>query len=214
MTIAALYVDAAGVYRGVPGVELWDIKRDARTYRGPWSVVAHPPCSTWCQLAHVNQKRYGHQVGDDGGCFEAALLSVREFGGVLEHPAHSYAWERFGLPPPRLGRWKYGGDGYPYGAAWVTKVYQRAYGHRASKATWLYVVGPKPDDLDWSDPEPIATVSFLTNHGGGDLPRLSKAGAKATPPRFRDLLLSIARRCAQGVGLEAPQGLHNGGSTR
>ncbi len=42
-------------------------------------------------------------------------------------------------------------------------------------------------------PEPIATVSFLTNHGGGDLPRLSKKEAKASPPAFRDLLLSIAR---------------------
>lgn len=195
--IAALFAAKGGCYFGLEGVDPWDESRDARKYAGPHPVVAHPPCSTWCQLAHVNQKRYGHRVGDDGGCFASALESVRTFGGVLEHPAHSYAWAKFQLPEPRLGRWRSAGEGYPYGAAWVTKVYQRAYGHRASKATWLYVVGPKPVELDWSDPEPEATVSFLTNHGGGDLPRLGKKEAKASPPAFRNLLISIARKCAR-----------------
>jgi hypothetical protein len=40
----------------------------------------------------VNQARYGHRVGDDGGCFASALASVRQWGGVLEHPALTLAW--------------------------------------------------------------------------------------------------------------------------
>jgi hypothetical protein len=187
--VAALFVAARGVYFGLPDVDPWDIRRDARRYAGPHPVVAHPPCSSWCQLAHVNQKRYGHRVGDDGGCFHAALWAVRSWGGVLEHPAESYAWPCSSLPRPARGVWHrdiWGG--------WTTEVSQSAYGHRARKRTWLYVVGSSPPVVDWSDPEGTALVSFCSNNGGRiDLPRLTKKQAKATPPAFRDLLLSIAR---------------------
>ena len=197
--IAALYVQRGGVYWDLPDVDPWDEARDARKYAGPWPVVAHPPCSTWCQLAHINMARYGHAVGDDGGCFHSALWSVTRFGGVLEHPAHSFAWQQFNLPRPRRGRWTERGTWRGGPSEWVTEVSQRAYGHRARKATWLYVAGAKPPAVDWSDPEPEATVSYLTNHGGGDLPRLTKKEAKATPIPFRDLLLSIARSCVREV---------------
>lgn len=129
MTIAALFVDPRGAYAGLPDVELWDEARDARKYPGPHPVVAHPPCSRWCQLAYINEKRYGHKVGDDGGCFASALASVRRWGGVLEHPAFTYAWPAFGLPrPPRRG-WQRSIDG-----GWTCQVSQGAYGHRARKA--------------------------------------------------------------------------------
>lgn len=189
MTIAALYVETGGCYFGLPDVDPWDVTRDARLYAGPHPVVAHPPCSTWCQLAHVNQARYGHCVGADGGCFASALAAVRRWGGVLEHPAKSYAWAAHGLPAPT--RWGWAVDAFDAGL--VCEVSQRAYGHRAQKLTWLYAVVSSPPALDWSRPRPTATISFLTNHGGGDLPRLSKREAKSTPPAFRDLLLSIAR---------------------
>jgi hypothetical protein len=81
---------------------------------------------------------------------------------------------------------------------WSCAVSQRAYGHRARKLTWLYASGiESPPDVDWARPRPLATVSFLTNHGGGDLPRLSKREASATPQPFRDLLLSIARAAGE-----------------
>jgi hypothetical protein len=188
--IAALYVQTGGAYFGLEGVDPWDEARDARTYPGPWPVVAHPPCTRWCQLAHVVQARYGHRVGDDGGCFAAALAAVRTWGGVLEHPAWTIAWATFGLPDPPFRGWLR----EMFGPGWVCEVSQRAYGHTARKSTWLYYVGPEaPPELDWSRPEPVATVSFMTNHGGGDLPRLSKKAASASPPAFRDLLLSLAR---------------------
>src|SRR5438874_3187748 len=104
-TVAALYVDPKGVYANLPGVEVWDEARDARLYAGPWPVVAHPPCARWCLLAPLNASQYGQTVGDDGGCFEVALRAVRAFGGVLEHPAYSYAWPAFGLPTPVRGAW-------------------------------------------------------------------------------------------------------------
>jgi hypothetical protein len=53
--IAALFVDPAGVYSGLEDVDPWGPPQDAREYLGPHPVVAHPPCSSWCQLAHINQ---------------------------------------------------------------------------------------------------------------------------------------------------------------
>lgn len=82
--VAALFVERGGVYFGLPGVDPWDEQRDARLYDGPWPVVAHPPCSRWCQLAYIIEKRWGHKVGDDGGTFAFALDAVRRYGGVLE----------------------------------------------------------------------------------------------------------------------------------
>ena len=35
LTVAALYVDAAGCYAGLSGVDPWPIERDARRYAGP-----------------------------------------------------------------------------------------------------------------------------------------------------------------------------------
>src|SRR5260221_7502921 len=98
--IAALYVMPRGPYYGLSGVEPWGFERDARLYAGPWPVVAHPPCQRWCRFAKGIEKQYGYKVGDDGGCFEAALNAVRTYGGVLEHPAYSLAWRAFDLPRP------------------------------------------------------------------------------------------------------------------
>jgi hypothetical protein len=93
--IAALYVQADGCYSNVSGVDPWPESRDARTYAGPHPVVAHPPCATWGRYAH----RCGG-IGNDHGCFAAALYAVRNWGGVIEHPATSRAWEHFDLPAP------------------------------------------------------------------------------------------------------------------
>jgi hypothetical protein len=187
--IAALFVETNGVYFGLPNVDPWDKKRDAREYSGSHPVVAHPPCSSWCQLAHINQKRYGHKVGDDGGCFAAAFHFVRRYGGVLEHPAFSYAWPEFRLPTPPAAGWaKDIEDG-----AWVCQVSQGAYGSRARKLTWLYYMGDVPPPaLNWDVPEPTAQVSYCANHGDSPLPRISKKEASRTPIKFRDLLISIA----------------------
>ena len=99
--IAALFVEKGGTYWNLEGVDPWDEARDARLYRGPHAVVAHPDCKRWGRYWHgAPNKPHQHRMGEDGGCFAAALTAVRNYGGVLEHPAHSHAWRWFGLALP------------------------------------------------------------------------------------------------------------------
>jgi hypothetical protein len=194
--IAALYVEAGGCYFGLPDVDPWDEERDARLYAGPWPVVAHPPCGRWCQMAPVNQARYGQAIGDDGGCFAAALEAVRKWGGVLEHPALSLAWSAFKLAkPPRAG-WRQSPCG-----GWVTQVEQRHYGHRARKATWLYAFGTERPPLKWGKgPAPEAWISAdrpRAELAARGIAQMQKKEARSTPPEFRNLLLDMARSVKQ-----------------
>src|ERR1700682_2921974 len=108
--VTALFVDPRGPYPGLLGADAcWDESRDARSYSGPTPVVAPPPCQLWTNFARVNFKRYGGEhtrPGNDGGCFASALAAVRRCGGVLEHPAFSWAFREFWLPRPRGIGWQ------------------------------------------------------------------------------------------------------------
>lgn len=109
--IAALFVRRGGVYWDLEGVDPWDEARDARKYNGPHPVVAHPPCSRWCRLAGLVEKRWGHKRGEDGGMFASALAAVRTWGGVLEHPAWSDAFVAHGIGDPPSLDWTHIADG-------------------------------------------------------------------------------------------------------
>ncbi len=188
--VAALFVSRSGPYWGRPDVDAWDKERDARLYAGDLPVVAHPPCGRWCQMAHLVQHRYGYKVGDDGGCFASALATVLRTGGVLEHPAHSLAWQRYGLIEPTGNAWQCTMAGY-----WVCQVSQVAYGHRARKRTWLLYVGQQPPAaLNWSEPEHTGRVGGCKNRGTAKVARVWSAEASRTPRSFADALISLARK--------------------
>ncbi|MHC4704887.1 MAG: hypothetical protein ACYTFQ_30430, partial [Planctomycetota bacterium] len=194
--VAALYVEAGGVYHNLPGVEPWGLPdRDAREYAGPHPVVAHPPCSRWCRLAGLVEARWGHRRGEDGGCFESALAAVRNYGGVLEHPAYSDAWAAFGLNrPPTGGHWV----NADFQGGWTCYVEQGRYGHPAKKATWLYAHSTDLPSLRWGhvpDRDVRALVSWCSNHTKADenRPRVGKAVASRSPEEFRDALINMAR---------------------
>jgi hypothetical protein len=203
--IAALFVARDGAYFGLPHVDPWDEVRDARLYRGPHPVVAHPPCARWCRLAGLVEARYGYRRGDDGGCFASALTSVQRFGGILEHPAWSMAWSAFELPiPPRSGGWIRGIDG-----GWICHVEQGRYGHPAKKATWLYAFGiDDPPSMRWGltpDSDSRAIVSWCGNKVRRlpGRPRLRSKEASSTPTEFRDALIAIADKCNRLTATQA-----------
>jgi hypothetical protein len=209
--IAALYVETGGCYSGLPGVEAWGgsdgpdgstvVHRDAREYDGPWPVVAHPPCKRWGRFWHGStRKPHQYELGDDGGCFMASLIAAHTWGGVIEHPADSHAFAAFGLPIPiRGGGWtepdQYGGRS--------CYVEQGHYGHMARKGTWLYAIGVEfpflifvtgpqrlhPRAVELHGYEKARRIGMMAMCGG----KAKTSLRNATPPKFRDVLLMIAR---------------------
>lgn len=212
--VDALFVDMKGIYPELLGAEhCWGEERDARTYTGDGPVVAHPPCNLWVNYAAVNWKRYGRQRpawypgGTDEGCFASALACVRRFGGVLEHPAGSHAWEWHQLVTPFCQTsCSHTLEQGPHGAGWgfgftptgthrvgfkeyVAEVWQSAYGHAARKRTWLLYCGARaPFELNWDREPGTHQVGWFDRNK----PTLSKKAASATPRAFAAELITLA----------------------
>lgn len=198
--VAALFVEVDGAYYGLPDVDPWDEARDARMYQGPYPVVAHPPCQRWGRFWHGSTRRpHQYKLGDDSGCFLAALMAVRTWGGVLEHPCDSHAWRHFGLvAPKRHAGWQDAGDGIGS----TCYVEQGHYGHDSRKPTWLYAAGVQLPELNWERGvqrlHPVALqrygyakarrIGITAMVGGKDKTRIRNA----TPLPFRDVLIGIA----------------------
>lgn len=194
IAVAALFVDARGIYSTLPGVDLWDIARDARSYAGPHPVVAHPPCERWGNYSEdaIGAKRWDRPrkiTGDDGGCFESALASVRAYGGVLEHPRGSKAWRVYGLNTPPSGAGWIRADWH---GGWTCCVEQGHYGHRARKPTWLYACRVSLIDLEWG----VSSASIHTSPAPKQQGRreyMHRLERRSTPRPFAELLVRMAQ---------------------
>lgn len=205
--VAALFVRADSIYKTLPGVDAWDEGRDARKWPGGCPVVAHPPCKRWSSLNNLVLVRYPHRAeefahGNDGGLFEMALSRVRRFGGVLEHPAQSRAWQKYDLPRPAKDRWQRGICG-----GWCIEIDQAAFGHPARKRTWLYAHGLDTPPTPPTPPTPSGKVvrvyrKRLPDGSWTRVPvsetnrEVSKKVAEHTPPEFARWLVDLARRCS------------------
>jgi hypothetical protein len=197
--IAALFVETDGVYFNLNNVDPWDEPRDARLYTGPHRVVAHPPCQRWGKFWHGStRKPHQFKLGEDGGCFASALTAVRNWGGVLEHPADSRAWDWFGLKRPECGKGWMTAD--KFGGA-TCYVEQGHYGHFSRKPTWLYAVGVELPELNWTR-APQRLPQWMIDRYGYEKARrigvVAMVGGKrkteirnATPAAFRNVLLQM-----------------------
>jgi hypothetical protein len=195
LRVAALFVRKNSVYKSMPGVDAWDIERDARNFAGDEPVVAHPPCRAWGRLRHLAKPR-----PDEKDLALFAVASIRRNGGVLEHPKGSTLWEEANLPAPGK-RDEWGG--------WSLLVNQHWWGHRAEKATLLYICGCEPRELPRMPirlDEPTHVINTSSRHNDGRKKtyqerysrkkECSKAEREATPIAFAAWLCEVARRCA------------------
>lgn len=192
--VAALFVRKDSIYKELPGVDAWDAERDARTWAGSCPVVAHPPCRAWGTLSHLAKPR-----ADEKELAVWAVAQVRRVGGVLEHPKRSKLWPHCDLPAP--------GQKDEFGG-WTLPIFQNAWGHRAEKATLLYIVGCEPTQIP-DMPLVLGDATHVVASGGrrvdgsrnrkGDAgwrPKCSKAEREHTPPQLALWLVELARRCA------------------
>jgi hypothetical protein len=192
--IAALFVRRDSIYKTMEGVDAWDIDRDARLWPGGCPVVAHPPCRAWGQLRHFAKPR-----PDEKDLARWSIAMIREWGGILEHPAGSTLWSDMALPQP--------GRRDSHGGFTVT-LPQFWFGHLAEKATKLYVYGCSPRDLP---PVPMLlgeaprTMSGTHKHlvaAGIQRPELLKKDREKTPPAFAEWLVESARKCNPSASLD------------
>lgn len=186
--VAVLYVDPRGPYPSL--VRNWyDAARDARTYAGPWPVVAHPPCGPWSVMRHLSKET-------TADCAPHALKVVRRFGGVLEHPRGSTFFRT--LPKPGELPDEHGG--------YTLEVSQCDWGHPARKRTLLYVVGVPRGSIPALPPprEPTHWASGSRNAPRGPVPPgikvCSAQQRRRTPLAFAQWLLEIARSAAPMPG--------------
>lgn len=183
MDVAVLFARQDSTYKTLPGVDVFDIDRDARTFQGGMPVVAHPPCRAWGRL-----RAFANPRPDEMNLARLAVALVREFGGVLEHPAGSTLWAAQMLPRPGDTRDQYGG--------WTFAAPQMWWGHKAQKATWFYIVGVAPADMP---PVPLvlgdASHVVQSRKRQDYRPHITKAEREHTPPELAARLVEVARRC-------------------
>ena len=185
--IAVLFARADSYYKTLPDCDVYDIDRDARKWPGGCPVVAHPPCRAWGGLSHMAKPRH-----DEKDLARWAVAQVRKWGGVLEHPKKSKLWADQCLP--RTGYDAYGG--------WTLPIFQSSFGHRAEKATLLYIVGCAPRDLP-NMPivlgEATHTIASSNARQRRDhpmhRPEVTKKEREHTPPELANWLVSLANKC-------------------
>lgn len=182
--VAALFVREDSHYKTMPGVDAWDINRDARRWPGATACVAHPPCRAWGRMYHMAKPR-----DDEKELARWAVYQVRLWGGVLEHPSGSKLWPDQGLPLPGEPPDEHGG--------YTLAVEQFHWGHRALKRTWLYVVGCPPVKVPaMPRREGQPTHCIARTSGTGTLPHVTHAEREQTPPAFALWLVNLASLCS------------------
>lgn len=194
--VTVLFARADSVYKQLPGTDVYDIERDARTWTGGGPVVAHPPCRAWGQLRHFAKPR-----PDEKALAPWAIEQVRKHGGVLEHPAGSTLWAHCGLPSPGC---------FDAHGGWTLGIHQHWFGHRAEKATLLYIWGVAPADIPEmplrldapthviamdKSPRRSGTGERLRKGMPGWRPEVTKAEREHTPHGLAVWLVELARRC-------------------
>lgn len=173
-TVAVLCTARKSIYHTLPGVDVYDAARDARTFPGGMPIVAHPPCRSWsrhCRQLAKNVPESERELGV--WCCD----QLRECGGVLEQPAGSLLFDAAGLPKP----------GERQADLETLYVWQAWWGYPVKKGTWLCFSKVDVDKLE---------IPLRLHAAGRDRRRfqvMSHTQRSATCPALAEWLVDAAR---------------------
>lgn len=190
--IAVLFARSDSVYKSLPDCDVYDVERDALTWPGGAPVIAHPPCRLWGRLRKLAKAPEGERE-----LATWAVSQVRQWGGVLEHPAGSTLWQAAQLPQPGER------DGFGGFTVWISQWW---FGHKADKPTWLYIYGIEPaglPEIPYRIGEPAFVVNTSKRAGSkGHRPEISKSEREHTPLALAEWLREVALRVAENGAAE------------
>lgn len=124
--ITVLFVNPNSVYKEI-GVDCYDLVRNVNTFSWDRPVIAHPPCRQFSKIRALSKKDYS-----EIDMVIKTAIHVRNYGGILEHPAGSKLWDV-------LNMWHWPG--------FTLSVNQHWFGFPAQKKTWLYFSGIDRKDV-------------------------------------------------------------------
>lgn len=172
--VSVLCCSKTSYYKTLPGVDAFDINRNASTFKGNNPIVAHPPCRSWsAKMSHFAKPLPGER---DLAHF--CISKLKTNGGVLEHPAYSKLFSVGSIPKPGEGR---------KGDLISIEVWQSWFGYVIPKKTWLCF---SKIDLN----KIILPFSLISQGGHGSrFDNMSQKQRSHSLPGFADFLVNSAR---------------------
>jgi hypothetical protein len=179
--ISVLFAARNSIYKTIPDLDVWDEDRNALNWPGGNPGIFHPPCRLWSKW----MRHFSTAPESEKELARWSVRMVRQHGGVIEHPACSVLWEDQRLPVP--------GKSDLWGIS--IAILQQWFGHKAKKATWLYICDCQqipPIPFIMGQPDCYSAVRKVKHP---DMQRLSHRERQGTPPAFAHWLVSVAERC-------------------
>lgn len=169
--VAILCARGDSVYKSLPGCDVFDLVRDAWTFKGGMPVIAHPPCRLWgnfSQWVVGSDEVFAGEIALGMWC----VRQVERWGGVVEQPYPGRLFEACGVRSSVV-------------------VDQMWFGHRAVKRTSLFAVDcrfPRPSFRLRKDEGRCAC-----GVARGSVEWLCKRDRESSPLEFAEFLLSGVR---------------------
>ncbi len=185
MLVNIFFARSDSHYKGLRGVDVFDIERNALTVKktNQQASVYHPPCRAWGQLKGFAKPRSGERK-----LAIWSLIRVKRYGGVLEHPVNSSLFKKY-------KNMLDGGITIDISQVW--------FGHKARKETRLYIKGlslselPTYKVISTKPTHQVTRMRKIDKYGvmyyASDLPELSKKDRERTPIMLSKWLVKICR---------------------
>lgn len=195
MTVAVLFAREDSCYQALPGVEVFDVERDARTYEWAVACSGAPSLPSMGAAAGLCEPEARRAQPWPPGCGPGAGI-----------------WRRAGIP----GRLDAVAGAEP-AATWRARRLRRLDAGRAAevvgaqgeKATWFYVVGCEPRDQP-AMPLVLGDAAYVVQSRKREdyRPHITKAEREHTPPELASWLVELANRCkGHNVELTGAEGV-------